>query len=334
MVLAIDFYNEILDRLGWPQLETIEDPNLTTRHRKLLRVGERAIKAMGNLNDWPMLRTAGSLVFVAAEQSDTTVVGSEQYVTATQNSDTITVANKTFDDTYIGRAITFHGSTYVYEIIGVPSANQLQLHRAYVQTSITTADKVTFVIAMDRYAMPADFDRLADKMSNVFNPITIEPLDPRAFSLKRRVEPGIALGDPQVMTVYGLNTGETNQLGHFHPWPKEARLISFDYQRTHPTITSNNDKLLYPDAAVHVLLDAVLEIVNSDLEADDSKMTRVLERRVREYNQQQTHAGPTAPRLELRAANQFRQDALRFRRYGVRINWGDYWDRASEILPW
>jgi len=332
MLVAKDFYNEIADRLGWPQVDSIESPSPSTRHRKLFRLGNRVVKSMGSFNDWPMLRKSETLIFVASETS-TTVAGSEQYVTLTQNSDIVTVANKTFTDTYVGRAIQFSGSNYVYRIIAVPTtAGQLQLNAIWVEASKIVADKVTFTIAMDQYAVPDDFDRFSDKAQNAFQPITITPVEPRVFAARRRQEPGITLDDPVICTVSGVNEGESNQLAHFQPYPKNQRMVVYDYQRIHPDITSNQDKILYPASAIEIVIDAILEIANGDFEADDTKVARVLERAMRGYNMQQSHLGPTANTIELRPANDIR---VQFKKFGtaVKIDWGEYWDRAEDILP-
>lgn len=330
MIVAKDLMNEILDRLGWSQIETIEDPAITPRNRKLLRVMNRVLKVVGTFNDWPILRKSSAIILVASEESDTTS-GSEQYVTATQNSDTITVANITFDDTYIGRAIAFSGSNYVRRIVAVPAPTQLQLDRIWIDDSVTVTDEVTFTIAADRYALPDDFDRLSGNGSNAFTPLKITPISPYEFQQKRYADAGMVVDDPTFLTVYDTNTGESNQLVHFHPYPKNARILSYDYQREHPDITSNNDKVLYAGSAITLIIDATLEIANGDLEADETKVARVIERLMRMYNQRQSNLGPTAPKFELRPANDIR---ISFHRAGIRtrIDWGEYWDRAEEPL--
>ncbi len=333
MITAKDFFNEILDRLGWPQIDSIENPSLTARHRKILRVGTRSIKTMGTLVDWPMLRKSADILTLESETSDLTA-GSEQYVTTTEGSDIVTVANKVFTDTYVGRAFQVLGNSYVYLIISVPAPDQLQLHRAWIGDSLAVSpDEATFVIAMDRYALPDDFDRFSDKAASAFIPLRLEPLDAVEFASKRHAERGIVLDEPMYFTIKGTNDGETNQLVHFHPFPKYQRLLTYDYQRVHPDITSNNDKILYPDTAISVLMDAVMEVAKGDLESDDSAVQRVMERFMRGYNQNQGNAGPNARRIELRPTNetraQFRQGAIR-----GKIDWGsDYFDRAEEPLP-
>jgi hypothetical protein len=332
MIIAKDFFNEVLDRLGWPQIDSIENPSLSARHRKILRLGARAIKTMGTLNDWPMLRTSADLLTVASETSDVTA-GSEQYVTATEGSDLVTVDNKVFTDTYVGRAFQVSGNNYVYRIIAVPAPTQIQLHRAWIGDSLTSADEATFTIAMDRYALPDDFDRFADKAVNAFLPFAIEPVDPTTFAQERRGSGEIAVGEPSVFTVKGTNDGKTNQLVHFNVYPESQRLVTYDYQRVHPDITANNDKIMYPDTAIVLLIDAILEIANGDMEADDAKVTRVLERFMRGYNQNQANAGPAAKRIVLYPENDTRKQ-FRLGIARARVDYGaDFFDRTEEPMP-
>ena len=332
MITAKDFFNEILDRMGWPQIDSIENPSLSARHRKILRIGARGIKTMGTLVDWPMLRTSADIVTVASETSDVTA-GTEQYVTTTEGSDLVTVDNIVFTDTYVGRAFQVKGNNYVYTIIGVPAPTQIQLHRAWIGDSLAPSDEAIFVIAMERYALPDDFDRFSDKAASAFQPMRIEPLDTVEFARKRHSEPGIQLDEPAYFTVKSINSGETNQLVHFHPYPKYQRLLQYDYQRVHPDITSNNDKILYPDTAISVLMDAIMVVAKGDLEADDGAVARVMERFMSGYNQNQANAGPNARRVELRPMNdvrvQFRQGSIR-----AKIDWGsEFFDRTEEPLP-
>lgn len=53
---------------------------------------------------------------------------------------------------------------------------------------------------------------------------------------------------------------------------------------------------------------------------------------VRNYNIHQSHAGPASKRLEIRPANDIR---VRTKSWSpsVKIDWGEFWDRAEERLP-
>lgn len=329
MFLALELIQEIQDRIGYPQSETIEAGSLSSEERKILRLLNTVLKAWGGLKDWNLLRTDGDLVLVADVTSDTTS-GSEQYVTATQNSDTITVANMTaFDDTYLDRAIQISGTEYVYRIEEVPANNQLKLNRAWIDDSITVADERTFKIGADRYVLPENYDRATGDIRSFFAPYGIEAIGPEEFRDIRRREPGIRPGEPRYFTIYGMNEAETQELIHFHPYPDAARLLEYQYQRNHPDIDSDNDKVLVPVRYKEALIEMVLQLAERDYE-DDAKTQLILADMLRAFNQQNSAQEITEDRKVLRPRNHTRS-AIRnaYARGGLEIDYGDYFDIAG-----
>jgi hypothetical protein len=333
LIRAIDFINEANDRLGWPQLDSLDiaKESWTSKQRKLVALVNRVLKTMGGLNDWPLLRKDGSIVLIADEISATTS-GSEEYVTATQNSSTVTIANVTLDNTYIGRAFQVSGDDYVYRILEVPTTTTIKIgigdtERGWISDSITVSDEKTYKIGADRYALPTDFDRFTDDIHNYFSPYSIEPVVPREFAKRRRDGTGIEVDDPQVFTIYGLNDGESSQIILFDPFPDEARLLTFSYQRVHPDLNGDNDKILYAERYLEVLMDVVLEVANRDHE-DDSKVQQLLVDAITKYNQQLGNPSVNDETPVIRPARNIRK-AIR-RKYGggaYRWDYGEYFDR-------
>ena len=331
MLLAIDVINNIQDRLGYPQSETIESGTLTDEERKILRMLNTVLQAWGGLKDWHLLRQDEELVLVGTELGDISTSGSEQYVTATQNSSTITVANATFDSTYVGRAIQITGSDYVYRIEDVPSPTQLTLNRGWIEDSITPADERTFKIGADRYALPANFDRVTGDLRSFFAPYGIEPVGPEHFRELRRRESGISYGEPRYFTIYGMNEAETQELIHFHPYPESARMLEFTFQREHPKINSDNDKILVPPRYEEALIEMVLQLALRDYE-DDPKMQVTLADMLRSFNQQNSATEVTEDQKVMRPKNDMRRRIRNaYRRGGRGVDWGDYFDIAGNV---
>lgn len=329
MHIALDIINEIEDRLGWPQSETVETPTLTSEQRKLIRLLNRVLSMWTGLDDWPLLRTETELVTLATETSDLTS-GTEQYVTATQNSDVIEIANMTtLDETYIGRAIVVSASEYVFRIIDVPSTSTLQLNRAWVDTSIVAAtDEATFTIAMDRYVLADDFDRPTGGMKAFFAPYNIHPLSPEKFA-RRREGRGITSGEPQFYTVYGMNDGETAELVHFDPYPENARLLNYSYQREHKKIDSDNDKIFIQDRYMEAFIEMVLQLALRDYE-DDAKSQATLADMIRIFNQQRANPNVTEGPLVMRPRNQTRIDIRAAADMtGLNIDWKSHFDNVD-----
>jgi hypothetical protein len=326
MINAKDFLNEVADRLGWPQIETLEKPQPRLQQRKLVRLLNRILKSVGGYNDWPFLRKEGSIVLVASVTTDS---DSSEFVTATQNSDVLTVANSTFDKTFIGRAIQVNGDENVYRITAVPTVTQLTIDKPWVADSITVSDERIAFIAVDEYALPTDFDRPINSFKNFFSPHTITAITPEDFEDIRRTVPDITLDDPTVFTISGLNSGETNQVVRFYPYPKDARLLRFPYQRTHPEINSDNDKILYPQVYIDTLMDIMIQMANRDYE-NSGKYQQVLNDMIRKHNLQQANPGETDSRMRLEPANSVRVDMWdAYGSFGTNIDYGDFFDRGG-----
>jgi len=331
MPLALDILNEIADRLGWEQIDSLEASTLPDETRKLLRLLNRVLATLTGLEDWPMLRADGTIQLIADETSDLTA-GSEQYVEAIANSTSVTLLNASLDDSYLDRAIEFSGVDYVYRIAEVTSSTSIELNRAWIGDTVTAADEVTFTIGADRYVLPVDFDRPIDEMSAFLAPYGIEPVSPEEFQQRRRkYRNSIQTGEPEVFTIYGLNSALTQEIIHFDPWPDEARLINYPYIKVHPVIDSDNDKILYPRRVVEVIMEMVIQLAYRDYE-DDDRMQVTLMEMIQKYNQSVGKKTVTQNKHRITLANHRRQSIYRsYRAGGGNVDWGDAFDRAGNV---
>ena len=326
MITALSFLNEVADRVGYPQITTLEVPvnNLLDEHRKLLRLLNRTLQSIGGYNDWPFLREEAQIVLLAAEVGD---ADTSEFVTATLDSTTVTIDNATLDETYIGRAFQVSGDEYVYRIASVTSPTQFELTRAWVNASITAATELTYCIAMDRYALPTDFSRPVDDWLNFFHPHKVRPVDALLFRQRRRENPSILAADPEVYTLSGLINGA--QVVHFDPFPENKRMLSYEYMRNHPIINSDQDMILFPSTYIGALVDAMIEIIDRDYESN-AKMDKVLQDSLRRHNLQQSNPGATESFPVIQPANMVRRQ-LRGA-YGFpssQIDWGDAFDTGE-----
>lgn len=332
MPLALDILNEVADRLGWQQIDSIEPSNLPKEARKLLRLLNRILNTLGGLDEWPMLRGDGTIQLLARETSDLTA-GSEQYVAATQNIAIVTLENTALNVSYVGRAIKFSNCDYVFRITAVPSLTTVELNRAWFLEDITAADEVTFTIAADRYVLPEDFDRPIEEFSAFLSPYGIDPVDPAAFQeRRRRYANGIETGQPQVYTIYGLNEAQTAQVIHFDPYPDAVQVLNFPYIQIHPQIDSDNDKILYPKRVIEVIIEMMLQLAYRDYEDDDRMQTTLVEM-IQKYNQSVGKQSVTQRKRVMRPSGQTRREVYASYRAGVggSIDWGDHFDRVGNV---
>jgi hypothetical protein len=316
MITALAFLNEFCDRVGYPQIDTIEKPKLNSEHRKSLRLLNRILKSVGSYNDWPLLRKDGEITTVAAIEGDS---DSSEFVTATNGSRDVTIDNAAFDETMV-----------VYRVKTVTSPTTITLNKAWVGTSITAADELTYTLAMDRYALPDDFDRPVDSWESFFTPNEILPVEPNEFAERRRNWSGsMRLGDPEIYTLYGLTDNQAARIVHFDPYVEDARILTFAYQQEHPEINSDQDMILYPNSYIGAFMDIMIQLADRDYE-NNAKMQVVLQDALRKHNMQQSNPGVTDSRPILTPANSVRR-TMQFA-YGLptaTIDWGDAFDNGA-----
>lgn len=324
MILGLELINSVNRRLGWPVLRTLEAAVPTDEQVKVQDTLNRVLEALGSYDDWPMLHTEGQIATLALEESTAT-----QFVTATQDSTTLTVADMTFDDTYIGRAIKVSGDQYYYRIVACLTPTSVTLHRAWQNDDVAPADERTFQIATDRYALPDDLDRPIDDWQAFFSPYGIAAVSPDEFRKRRRDEPGLVVGEPTIYTIWGLNDGETVMLVHFHPFPRYKRMFEYQYIRIHPSINSDNDKILWPRKYRAAIEDMTYQLCTRDFE-DDNKSQQLLIEMINAYNVQAANPTVTGSALRLRPKKTIRTSFQNAYGYGgYRIQWGSLFDRAG-----
>jgi hypothetical protein len=325
MIPALNLLNEIADRKGWPQISTLDDTNPRPEHRKMIRMLNRILQTLGGYDDWPLLREEGTIVTVASEVTD---ADNSEYVTATQNSDTVTVDNATFDDTYINRAFQVSGNETVYRVIAVPAPTQLQLNRAWISDSITAADELTATIAVDQYALAADFQREVDDINGFFGRYKIEYLPPNEFKKKQRERANnkIEVGEPLFCTIFGVTN--SRQILHFTPFPEYARLFYYDYQKSHPEINSDQDTVYYPLTYFDAFIDLMVYLMSRDYD-DDARTETIIRDWLRTHSAQQSNAGPTDSRPVMQLANEVRRSLRASANLPTSIDWVDAFDNGS-----
>ena len=111
--------------------------------------------------------------------------------------------------------------------------------------------------------------------------------------------------------------------------PCERRLLTFQYQKQHPEITSDQDKILYPSNYLNAFIDIMLEFANRDYD-DNVKMQKVMQDAIRQHNLQQSNPGPTDTRPIIQPANSTRLSIQAS--YGspmAEIDWGPLFDNGA-----
>ena len=328
MITGLALINEVEDRLGWRQTDTLEGAQ-RPETRKLLRLLNRVLATMQTLDDWKLLREDGTIQLVADNSSTA-------YFELTNGSATVALgaseATLAFSHVMVNRAIQLGTHATIYRIKSVESGTSLTLNRPYLGDDVEDADGViAYSIAQDRYVLPADFDRPTDDWENFFGSSSIDVVGPNVFLEKRRNRNGSMLvSDPDVFTIYGLDDSETFQIVHFDPYPDEERILVFTYQRNHPVIETDEDRVLFPRSHEAIILEAMLQLANRDY-ADDTKVESVLRDFIRTINQVQSAGNVANDPMRLTPNSRHRIAQYNKWRGRGNIDWGSVFDQANRI---
>ncbi|KPK44895.1 MAG: hypothetical protein AMJ65_01610 [Phycisphaerae bacterium SG8_4] len=329
MITGLELLNEVNDRLGWPQIETLEgssDP--TSEQRKLINLLNRVLRSLDAGADWPLLREEGDLIVTPAE------TGSAKFFTA-NGDDTIINMDSTigFDVSYKERAIQIGSHNTVYRIKKVVTTRTVDLNRIWLgDDDAGLTDEQTYQIVQDRYALPTDFARPNGKWSSFFSPYGIKYVDPEKFLQVRRDRGNsILIGEPEIFTVWGLAPDGNSRMIHFDPWPDNQYMYTYTYQKIHPEILYDNDRILYPHTHIGMIIEAVLYLANRDYE-NAEKMDLLLRDFVMEFNKQRGQPELTEARMRLSPSGEHRQlERMKWLRGTRKIDWGDYFDRSDKV---
>lgn len=331
MRTGLQVIQEVQDRLGDRQATTLEDSDLDRNTRKILRLLNRVLKNMVAAEQWPMLRTEGTILTNASLEDD-------MLLDLTNGSITVSISDYdsssiTFEQSHLEWGIQFGRNTPIYRIKKVVSPTQIEINRPWVGDSqtITSADDdtVAVIMAMDRYALPEDFDRPTGKWKDFLSSYNIMPLGPEEFAeMRRKRGRNIETESPTHYTIFGLDPSDTYQVLHLEPWPDEQTLLAFNYQRVHPEIETDTDLVLFPHSQLSVIIEAMIYLANRDYK-DDQRLTAALQEYLHQFNAAKSQQNVTADDKQLTPWMGNRARSVRQRRGGVRIDYGDYFDIAG-----
>jgi hypothetical protein len=324
MITGLEIINEVEDRLGWRQTDTLEGTQ-RPETRKLVRLLNRVLAQAQTLDDWPLLREDGTLLLLA-DETDTA------YFDLTNGSATVSAgASDTtlaFDDSYKGRLMQIGSHATLYRVKSVESPTSLTLQRPWLGDDASD-EELTYYIVQDRYFLPENFDRPTGGWENFFGTSDIRPVGPNSF-LSRRRDRGstILIAEPEVYTVYGSDDSETFQVIHFDPYPDAARILNFTYQKNHPKIETDEDRILFPKSHEVVIVEAMLQLANRDYE-DNQKEQSVLRDLFHAINQAQGTGNVAQDRMRMVPDGRHRLAQTAKWRGRGRTDWGAIFDRSD-----
>jgi hypothetical protein len=329
MITGLALINEVEDRMNWRQTGTLEGA-IRPETRKMLRLLNRILASMQTLDDWHLLREDGTIQLVAANESTAYFEITNETATVELGASESTLI---FSDSMAGRAIQIGTHKTIYRIDSVQNPKKLTLNRPFLGSTLTEADDelVAYSIVQDRYALPSNYDRPTDDLENFFGTNSIDAVGPNTFLEQRRNRGSTLLvSDPDMFTIYGLDDSETFQIVHFDPYPDEARILNFTYQKDHPTIETDEDRVLFQRSHEAIIIEAMLHLANRDYE-DSTKVEAVLRDFMRTINQAQGAGNPAGDKMRFTPNGGHRiAQRMKWGRGGG-VDWGSAFDQVNNI---
>jgi len=329
---ALDILNDVADAIGLQQLETIEG-DLSSSHRKMLRVLNRVLRTLQGIEAWWFLRKEAQITTVAPYILGLVeITNGSTAVTGIDDPDVTGTAPPVWTEAMVGRVFSLVGDTLVYRIASVTSATTLVLASEYQGTTGTGDDAKSYTITQDRYELPDDFDRpITDWSSFLSNSHGfMEPLDPNAMLHRRRARGSfLEQGVPRFFTLWGTDDQEEHRLVILDPTPDAAYILDFPYQFNHPEIKYDSERVRFPLRYDALLIEAMLYLLRRDLD-DDPRAQGMLMDYLRtrneslskiELGQQRKRISPSTKRRTLERA--------RWGKGSRRYDYGEHFDRSE-----
>jgi len=334
MYTGLQVVNEVEDRLGWSQSSTLEG-TLKPATRKLVRLLNRILKNLVAVEQWPLLRQEGHILTQAPTQE-------VMLLELTNGSTTVTISafdasGFTFAELHKTWAIQITPEQPIYRIATVVSPTQVTLNKPWLGDTLLplAADEegVSVRLAQDRYALPEDFDRPFGRWQDMLSAYRIDPCGPEEFGQRRRARGMIIeIGDPTRFTVWGLDESNTYQMLHLDPWPVKQTLLQYHYQRVHPDIETDDDRVLFPQPHMSIVIETMLMFANRDYE-DDTRFQDAMREFLRQFNAVKGENN-IAQDVKQLVPERFRMRSVRTRRGWARYDYGDFFDRVGNVnLP-
>jgi hypothetical protein len=340
---ALDVLKQVCDQLGWDQIVSVENEDtLTKDDRKLVRALNRTLRVLSGVQDWRFLRAEGEIITIAEyTQGTARVTNGSTAVTGQDDPDITGTLLPSWTAAMVGRAFVASGVPLIYRITAVNSATSLTLDREWQGDSTGPAagpdgedvDDLSYQILQDRYDMPLDMDRPADADWSLFNGTsvsTVTVVDPSAIRARRTGRmPAASAADPDAVALWMHDSQGEHRVAVLDPFPSEQRVITFEYQKIHPVIDRDTQRILFPPRYEEVVADGVEFLLRegpdddnrTDLALAEYLRTRAETAAAREIGQKRIRLTPSQHRAY--------QQHAKWGRRGLRMNWGSSFDRVD-----
>jgi hypothetical protein len=336
---ALELLNEVLDQMGWHQLTTLENEDILSKDdRKAVRAMNRVLRVLSGMNDWRFLREELEIQLIAEYKLGVIrVTNGSKTVTGLDDPGTVAVDPPVWTSAMAGRVLVVSGEPHMYVINTVDSATQLTLRSNYQGTTTdgtSDAPDKAYKIAQDAYDLPTDFDRPVDEKWTLFGDSTTLPVgvvDAKTIRHRRRLRsPFLTVDEPEVVALWKQDDEGEHRVAVIDPLPRSAKLLTGDYQRLHPKIIFDTQRILFPPRFDEMIQNGIEYLLRRGPEDDDRSQLMLTEYlREREEGISKQEMGQQRTRITADRQRYKQQEFKRLVRGRTRINWGAAFDRKD-----
>lgn len=332
---ALDLLKDVCDRLGWDQIVSVENEDeLTKDDRKLVRALNRVLTVMSGMDAWVNLRKEGEVVTVA------------EYTTglARMTNGSVSVSGQLDDDgnptvwtqAMVGRAFVVDSQQLIYRVADVLSATSLELDREYQGDTTDGTDDapdVNYHIMQDRYDLPIDYDRPADKAWTGYGEGAdwdVVITDPATIRARRRGRsPASTAKQPDAVTLWKHDDEDEHRQVVVDPFPKTQVVLQHEYQAVHPKIERDTQRILFPPRQEEMIKAGVEWLLLSGPD-DDARAAMALSEFLRARGDDLSKQEIGKQRMRITASQEQRmKQRWKWGRRGMRTDWGSWFDRRD-----
>uniref|UniRef100_A0A6H1ZPW4 Uncharacterized protein n=1 Tax=viral metagenome TaxID=1070528 RepID=A0A6H1ZPW4_9ZZZZ len=230
-------------------IESVENPDVATK--QMVYCVNEVLRKMASVKGLPIMNTRYVIQTVDDYQAST--------VTVTKGDATVTGAASVWTSDMVGRAFSLSSNNTVYRIAAIASATSLELDDNWNDDTEAGAG---YVIAQDRYDLPADFGDFAGTSSVMLQGPKVRPLDikaPSEIDFQRhsmRSRP-LDLGGPTMVSIYDRASSGVRQI-EVDPFPDDLYTIHIRYQATPTKLAHDNSVVPVFDKNIDVLVNGIV----------------------------------------------------------------------------
>ena len=236
-------------------VQTLENPDVATLN--MIHCVNEVVRKIAQVKGLPMMNGRATISTTDDHQTG--------YVELTKGSVNVAQFGSTIDCVFTadmaGRAFAVLDKNAIFRIESVTDAENLILDSPWPFESL---DAASYIIAQDRYTLPADFSdfisvSLEGTIGRKLEVTTPSKIDNQRHVMRSAV---MSLGTPSIVSKYDKSTSGAWEI-ELDPFPDDEYMLSIRYKKAPVKYEHDNDVVPVPDEAIDVLINGTVSLWKS-----------------------------------------------------------------------